>query len=73
MISHALHIIVNELNAHFLEEYASPPGKVLVGNIGMGVGGAGIGNVPSDRMILTLVTIRRKKTLKTSPTMYETT
>ncbi len=68
MISHALHIIVNELNAHFLQEYSSPTAeKVLVGNIGMGIGGTGTGSVPSDRMILTLINYKEEKTLKNLP------
>lgn len=67
MIAHALHIVVNELNKYFIDQFQTPADRVMEGNIGMGVNGATLGNVPADRVILTLVNYKEEKTLKNLP------
>lgn len=67
MIAHALHIVVNELNKYFVDQYQTPADRVMEGNIGMGVNGGTLGNVPADRIILTLVNYKEEKTLKNLP------
>jgi Pvc16 N-terminal domain len=68
MLSHALTIVVNELEKHLNDTYgagAVTP-QVRLGNIaeGIGNGGASAGAVPRDILDLSMVNIREEKTLK---------
>ncbi|QDA61603.1 DUF4255 domain-containing protein [Hymenobacter jejuensis] len=67
MISHALTIVVNELNKH-LAVYGpvAPPNEAKLGNLAEGLGGQN-GGVPRDRLILSVVNIREEKALKNIP------
>ncbi|HSF89848.1 MAG TPA: DUF4255 domain-containing protein [Saprospiraceae bacterium] len=67
MIAHALHIVVNELNKHFTDQFQAPANRVVEGNIGMGVNGAALGNVPAEKIILSVVNYKEEKTLKNLP------
>jgi hypothetical protein len=67
MISHALTIVVNELEAHLASAYPSgnATDKVVnLGNIAEGVGTAG---VPRNIINLTVVNIKEERTLKNLP------
>ncbi len=64
MISHALTIIVNELNRHFIDAYAAADGSVRLGNMAEGFSASG---VPREALILSVVNIREEKTLKNLP------
>jgi len=71
MLSHALTIVVNELEKHLSDNYgvgATLP-LVRLGNIaeGVGTGGASAGAVPRDVLDLSMVNIREEKTLKNLP------
>lgn len=69
MILHALNIITNELNTHFVDAYsvAASPAPVALGNLSEGFRtGTGHG-VPRDTLILSMVNIREEKTLKNLP------
>ena len=67
MISHALTIVINELEKHLSDTYgagAVTP-QVRLGNVAEGVGvGANPGTVPRDILDLSMVNIREEKTLK---------
>ncbi|WP_133272616.1 DUF4255 domain-containing protein [Hymenobacter radiodurans] len=67
MISHALSIVVNELNKH-LAAYGlvTPPNEAKLGNLAEGLGGQN-GGVPRDRLILSVVNITEETTLKNLP------
>lgn len=72
MISHALTIIMNELNKHLVECYGtdSTPDKPMVelGNLAEGFSSATSSNGVSRNMLyLSLVNIREEKTLKNLP------
>ena len=68
MLSHALTIVVNELETHLTDAYG--PGavtpQVRLGNLAEGVGGgtAGAATVPRDILDLSMVNIREEKSLK---------
>jgi hypothetical protein len=71
MLSHALTIVINELEAHLTSTYgagAVTP-QVRLGNIAEGVGntGANAGAVPRDILDFSMVNIREEKTLKNIP------
>ena len=66
MISHALTIVINELEKHLTDTYGagavSP--QVRLGNIAEGIGGSSGNGVPRDILDLSMVNIREEKTLK---------
>lgn len=67
MISHALTIVINELNKHLNDAYgdsASPP-YVGLGNLAEGFGSES--KLPKERLHLSLVNIKEEKTLKNVP------
>jgi hypothetical protein len=66
MFSHALTIVINELDTHLVAEYGASPGSVTLGNISEGVGNTGGNNgaIPRDVLALSMVNIREEKTLK---------
>jgi hypothetical protein len=68
MLSHALTIVINELEKHLGDTYGAPPvsPQVRLGNIAEGVGnGAGnAGAVPRDVLGFSMINIREEKTLK---------
>ena len=67
MISHALSIVVNELNRHLNDAYGasvSPP-YVSLGNLAEGFGSDS--KLPKERLHLSLVNIKEEKTLKNVP------
>lgn len=70
MISHALTIVANEMQRHFVDAYGvdgSAEGVVL-GNIGEGVGTNGsMGGVARELLVLTVVNVREEKALKNLP------
>src|SRR5215467_441864 len=71
MLSHALTIVINELEKHLTDTYgagAVTP-QVRLGNIAEGVGSGGphAGAVPRDILDVSMVNIREEKTLKNVP------
>lgn len=67
MISHALTIVANELEAHLAAVYPSnDPTKVELGNLAEGIGTESP-NVPRDILNLSIVNINEEKTLKNQP------
>lgn len=71
MISHALTIVINELNRHLAEVYQMSLQSVALGNLAEGVSSAsGNGNsgaVGRDMLILSVVNIKEEKALKNLP------
>jgi hypothetical protein len=67
MISHALSIIVNELNNFLAESFNAPTPQVKLGNIAEGFASGGGSGLPRDMVYLTIVNIRDEKTLKNVP------
>lgn len=65
MISHALTIVINELNRH-LQVYGevSPPNEARLGNLSEGLSPTA---VPRNMLILSVVNIKEEKTLKNIP------
>ena len=66
MISHALTIVVNELNRH-LASYGTevPPDEARLGNMAEGIGAAGQnGRVAREVLILSIVNMKEEKVLK---------
>lgn len=64
MLSHALTIVVNELEKHLTDIFGAGA-QVRLGNIAEGVGtGANAGTVPRDILVFSMVNIREEKTLK---------
>jgi hypothetical protein len=72
MISHALTIVMNELNKHLADNYVlsnailENPTKAELGNIAEGFD-ITKGGVPRDKLILSMVNIKEEKTLKNLP------
>jgi hypothetical protein len=67
MLSHALTIVINELEKHLSDTYGAGAviPQVRLGNIAEGVGtGANPGMVPRDVLDFSMVNIREEKTLK---------
>lgn len=65
MISHALTIVINELNRHLLVYGAvSPPNEARLGNLSEGYSPTA---VPRNMLILSVVNIKEEKTLKNVP------
>jgi hypothetical protein len=68
MISHALSIVINELNTHLKETYNSQIPQVKVGNIAEGfASGSGTAGLARDLVYLSLVNLKEEKTLKNVP------
>jgi uncharacterized protein DUF4255 len=67
MLSHALTIVVNELDRHLTDTFGAGAGtvtpQVRLGNIAEGVG-SGPNSVPRDVLDFSMVNIREEKTLK---------
>lgn len=65
MISHALTIVMNEMNIHFEQTYKTPANSVVqMGNLAEGVGSK---SIPRDKLFLSLVNIKEEKALKNVP------
>jgi len=64
MISHALTIVINEMNKHFEVAYNAPAISVGMGNLAEGVGNNGL---PREMLYLSLVNIKEEKALKNIP------
>lgn len=67
MISHALTIVINELEAHLTDTYGSGAvsPQVSLGNISEGVGNSAPNNgVPRDILALSMVNVKEEKALK---------
>jgi len=69
MISHALTIVVNELEAHLRDAYGAAPPLARLGNLGEGVAGNGgaTAAVPRDIVVFQTVNVREEKTLRNLP------
>ncbi len=68
MISHALTIVINEMNKHFTDTYGSADPQIGLGNLAEGfVTGGGNGGVPRDMLYLSIVNIKEEQSLKNVP------
>ena len=69
MLSHALTIVMNELEKHLTDTYGAPAvtPQVVLGNIAEGVAGPAAGLVPREVLAVSMVNIREEKTLKNVP------
>jgi hypothetical protein len=67
MISHALTIISNELQAHLEAAYTMPANQVQLGNMAEGFSNGGGTGVDRDRLVLSMVNMKEEKTLKNVP------
>lgn len=68
MISHALTIVMNELDKHLVDSYGADPSQVGLGNVSEGlVTVPGNGALLRNRMYLSLVNIKEERTLKNLP------
>jgi hypothetical protein len=67
MISHALTIVVNEMNAHLAEVYGSVIPQVALGNLAEGVSSNGGSGVSKNMVYLSVVNIKEEKALKNLP------
>jgi hypothetical protein len=68
MISHALTIVINELNRHLADTYGSTIPQVGLGNLAEGfVPGPGNGGIARDMLYLSVVNIKEEKALKNLP------
>jgi hypothetical protein len=69
MLSHALTIVMNEMEKHLTDTYGPPAivPQVVLGNIAEGVAGAAAGMVPREVLAFSMVNIREEKTLKNVP------
>src|SRR5689334_11723607 len=71
MISHALTIVMNELNKHLTDTYGTAP---VQPQVGLGNVAEGVVTVPNNggllrnKLYLSLVNIKEEKTLKNVPT-----
>ena len=65
MLSHALTIVINELERHLTDAYGLGASQVRLGNIAEGLsGGANNAAVPRDILAVSMVNIREEKALK---------
>jgi hypothetical protein len=71
MISHALSIVINELNQHLTDTYGSTSPQAGLGNLAEGfiINTNNTNGISRDMLYLSLVNIKEEKTLKTSPIM----
>lgn len=68
MISHALTVVVNELNTHFANTYLTTTPQAELGNLAEGfAASAGNGGLARDRLYLSMVNITEEKTLMNLP------
>jgi len=68
MISHALTIIMNELNKHLVDNYGSTDPQVRLGNLAEGFpSNSGSSNTEKDKLCISVVNIEEEKTLKNLP------
>lgn len=67
MLSHALTIVMNELNTHLSGSYGSSTPQAGLGNLAEGVSNSGSGGLTRDRLYLSVVNIKEEKTLKNLP------
>lgn len=68
MISHALSIVINELNQHLTDTYNSSTPQVKPGNIAEGfASGTGSAGLARDLVYLSIVNLKEEKTLKNVP------
>jgi hypothetical protein len=68
MISHALTIVINELNKHLTDTYMAPDPSAGLGNLAEGFATSpGNGGVARDRLYLSMVNIAAEKTLMNLP------
>jgi len=68
MISHALTIVMNELDKHLTDSYGADPSQVGLGNVSEGlVTVPGNGSLLRNKLYLSLVNIKEEKTLKNLP------
>lgn len=67
MISHALTIIINELNKHLADCYESVTPQVGLGNLAEGIASGTGSGLSRDMLYLSVVNIREEKTLKNLP------
>jgi hypothetical protein len=71
MISHALTIVMNELNTHLHEAYTSELPQVELGNLAEGLlTGAGGNGLQRNLLYLSVVNITEEKTLKNLPNRF---
>lgn len=67
MISHALTIVINELNKHLLDSYGTAD-QVKPGNVAEGFAtGNGSAGLPREMVYLSVVNVKEEKTLKNVP------
>lgn len=68
MISHAMTIVLNEMNAHFERVYQMNPPVVSLGNLAEGIANnSGNSGVSRDRLVLSVINLREEKSLKNVP------
>lgn len=68
MISHALTIVINEINKHLTESYDSVSTQVELGNLAEGFGtGSGGNGLSRDMLYLSVVNIKEEKTMNNLP------
>jgi hypothetical protein len=67
MISHALTIVTNEMNAHLADVYGSVIPQVGLGNLAEGVSNNGGSGVSRNMVYLSVVNIKEEKALKNLP------
>ena len=68
MISHALTIVMNELNGHLKDAYQSDDSQVELGNLAEGfVTGSGTNGLKRNMLYLSMINIKEEKTLKNLP------
>jgi hypothetical protein len=71
MISHALTIVMNELNRHLHDTYQSQLPQVDLGNLAEGfVAGAGSNGLQRNLLYLSMVNIKEEKALKNLPNRF---
>ncbi len=71
MISHAMTIVMNELNTHLHEAYNSDLPQVELGNLAEGFAtGAGSSGLKRNMLYLSTVNITEEKTLKNLPSRF---
>jgi len=67
MLSHALTIVINELEKHLTDAYEAVAPQVRLANIAEGVGNGANAGVPRDVLSFSMVNLREEKALKNGP------
>ncbi len=67
MISHAITIVMNEMNLHLEQVYNTLQPVAMLGNMAEGVSGDSNGPTPRERLIFSVVNIKEEKSLKNVP------